>query len=67
MFDFLLLKVKPFLSQNDLEKAIHAFISSHIDDCNALYDGINQGFLYAGLLTNTRSHSHITPGLYSLH
>ena len=36
----LLAKVKPFLSQQDLEKAIHSFISSRLDYCNALYVGL---------------------------
>lgn len=30
----LLAKVKPFLSQQDLERAILAFISSRLDHCN---------------------------------
>ena len=38
----LLAKVKPPLSRQDLEKAIHAFISSRLDYCNALYVGLSQ-------------------------
>lgn len=65
----LLAKVKPLVCQKDLEKAMHAFISSLIDYCNALCVGINQSSLNqpqlvqnaaARLLTNTRRHSHIT-------
>lgn len=61
----LLSKVKPFLSRADLEKAIHAFISSRIDYCNALYVGVHQTGLHrlqlvqnaaARLLTNGRKH-----------
>lgn len=72
----LLSKVKPFLSRNDLEMAIHAFISSRLDYCNSLYFGIKQSSLSrlqlvqnvaARLLTNTSRYSHITPVLCSLH
>lgn len=72
----LLSKVKPFLSRADFEKVIHAFISSRIDYCNALYTGLNQSSLNrlqlvqnaaARLLTNTSKRSHITPVLRSLH
>ncbi|KAI2645342.1 hypothetical protein H4Q32_028855 [Labeo rohita] len=72
----LLSKVKPFLSRADLEKAVHAFISSRIDYCNALYTGLNQSLLNrlqlvqnaaARLLSNTSKRSHISPVLRSLH
>ena len=72
----LLNKVKPFLSRQDLETAIHAFISSRLDYCNALYTGVKQSSLSrlqlvqntaARLLTGTSRFSHITPVLYSLH
>uniref|UniRef100_A0A8C1UC21 Reverse transcriptase domain-containing protein n=1 Tax=Cyprinus carpio TaxID=7962 RepID=A0A8C1UC21_CYPCA len=72
----LLAKVKPFLNCSDLEKAIHAFISSRLDYCNALYVGISQSSLRrlqlvqnaaARLLTNTCKREHITPILSSLH
>ncbi|KAI5622551.1 hypothetical protein C0J50_18152, partial [Silurus asotus] len=72
----LLSKVKSFLSQADLEKAIHAFISLRIDYCNALYTGLNKSLLNrlqmvqnaaALLLSNTSKCSHITPVLHSLH
>jgi len=71
-----LAKVKPFLSRSDLEKTIHAFISSRLDYCNALYIGLNQASLHrlqlvqnaaARFLTNTRKYDHITPVLLSLH
>ncbi len=69
----LLDKAKPFLNRSDLEKAIHAFISSRLDYCNV---GVSQSSLNrlqlvqnaaARLLTNTRKHEHITPIVYSLH
>nr|XP_061839065.1 uncharacterized protein LOC133621161 isoform X1 [Nerophis lumbriciformis]XP_061839075.1 uncharacterized protein LOC133621161 isoform X1 [Nerophis lumbriciformis] len=69
-------KVKPLLSRHDLEKLIHAFISTRLDYCNALYVGISQASLArlqlvqnsaARLLTQTRRREHITPILASLH
>ncbi len=72
----LLAKVKPFLSHQDLEKAIHAFISSRLDYCNALYVGLNQSLISrlqlvqntaARFLTGTSRREHITPVLSSLH
>ncbi len=69
----LLDKAKPFLNRSDLEKAIHAFISSRLDYCNV---GVSQSSLNrlqlvqnaaARLLTNTRKHEHIAPIVYSLH
>lgn len=72
----LLAKVKPFLNRHDLEKVIHAFISSRLDYCNALYVGLSQGSIArlqlvqnaaARFLTNTPKRVHITPVLYSLH
>ncbi|KAL0163779.1 hypothetical protein M9458_039532, partial [Cirrhinus mrigala] len=72
----LLSKVKPFLSRADLKKAVHAFISSRLDYCNALYTGLNQSLLNrlqlvrnaaARLLSNTSKRSHISPVLRSLH
>uniref|UniRef100_A0A3Q3J5H2 Reverse transcriptase domain-containing protein n=1 Tax=Monopterus albus TaxID=43700 RepID=A0A3Q3J5H2_MONAL len=72
----LLMKVKPFLSYADLEKAIHAFIILRLDYCNALYVGISQSLLRklqlvqnaaAQLLSNTPKFAHITPVLRSLH
>ena len=65
-----------FLSRHDLEKAIHALISSRLDYCNALYVGVSQTSLSrlqlvqnaaARLLTNTNRRMHITPVLNSLH
>lgn len=62
-------KVKPFLSGDELQKAIHAFISSRLNYYNALYFALNQTLLLrlrliqnaaARLLTSTRKHIHIT-------
>ena len=65
-----------FLCRHDLEKAIHALISSRLDYCNALYVSVNQSSLSrlqlvqnaaARLLTNTNRRVHITPVLNSLY
>ena len=72
----LLAKVKSFLSRQDLETAIHAFISSRLDYCNALYVGLSQSSISrlqlvqnaaARFLTGTSRREHITPVLSSLH
>lgn len=69
-------KIKPFLSQKDLEKVIHAFIVSRLDYCNSLYYGIQNKVLdrlqmvqnaSARLLTGTRKSDHITQVLKALH
>ncbi len=67
--------MKPFLSVQDFERVIHAFISSRLDYCNSLYMGINQASLNrlqmvqnaaARLLTGVRKREHITP-VFALH
>ncbi|KAF7645688.1 hypothetical protein LDENG_00200040, partial [Lucifuga dentata] len=35
-------KIRHFLSPSDLERVIHALISSRLDYCNSLYHGISQ-------------------------
>ena len=71
-----LAKVRPFLTTPDLEKVIHAFISSRLDYCNALYSGISKHNIHrlqliqnaaARLLTRTKRTDHITPVLAALH
>ena len=71
-----LAKVKPFLAQKHFETVIHAFITSRLDYCNALYFGVSQSSLTrlqlvqnvaARLLTGARKREHITPILASLH
>ncbi len=72
----LLSKVKPFLSFNLFEQIVHAFISSRLDYCNALYSGVSHKALSrlqlvqnaaARLLTGAKKREHITPILASLH
>ena len=72
----LLSQIKSVLSFSDFERVIHAFISTRLDYCNALYAGLNKGSIArlqlvqnaaARLLTGTRRREHITPVLASLH
>ena len=69
-------KIRSFVSCTDLEKVIHAFIYSHLDDCNSLHSGLSQKATSrlqqlqnaaARLLTKTRRRDHITPILASLY
>lgn len=70
----LLAKAKLWLSRNDFEKVIHAFISTRLDYCNSLYVGINKQSTsrlqmvqnsVARLLLGVRKREHITPILMS--
>ncbi len=69
-------RLKSTLSFQDLEKVIHAFITSRLDYCNSLYLGLPKSLLArlqmvqnaaARLLTGAKKHDHITPILTSLH
>uniref|UniRef100_A0A8C5AN71 Reverse transcriptase domain-containing protein n=1 Tax=Gadus morhua TaxID=8049 RepID=A0A8C5AN71_GADMO len=71
-----LAKIKPMLQRQHLEIVIHAFVTTRLDYCNALYMGISEASIArlqlvqnaaARLLTNTRKYDHITPILASLH
>lgn len=71
-----LAKVKHFLLQQHFETVIHAFVTTRLDYCNALYMGISKKSLArlqlvqnaaARLLTGSRKREHITPILASLH
>lgn len=68
--------MKLYLRKADLEKVIHAFITSLLDRCNTVYAGIGQSELHclqlvqyaaAHLLSDKKKCEHITPALSSLH
>lgn len=69
-------KLRDFMSVNDLEKLVHAFMSSRIDYCNSLLIGLPKKNIKrlqliqnaaARVLTKTKRHQHISPILMSLH
>ncbi len=66
-------RIRCFVSSQDLEKLVHAFITSRVDYCNGLLPkkSIRQLQLIqnaaARILTRTRKSGHITPVLRSLH
>ena len=69
-------KVKHFLDRASLEQIIHAFITSRLDFCNSLLDGVNGIEINrlqkiqnaaARLITNCPWREHITPALHALH
>ena len=71
-----LAKIKPILQREHFEAVIHAFVTTRLDYCNALYLGVTESSIArlqlvqnaaARLLTNSRKYDHITPILASLH
>ena len=63
-------KIRPFLSQPDAEKIIHAFITCRLDYCNALFTGLPKKAIdrlqliqnsAARLLTKTKKREHTSP------
>jgi len=69
-------KIKKFVNRETLECLVHAFVSSKLDYCNALYVGIPQNQLArlqriqnsaARLLVGAGPRQHITPILRELH
>ena len=69
-------KIRKFLSKDDAEKLIHAFVTSRLDYCNVLFSGLPTTYLNFlqrvqnsadRLLTRTRKFDHIRSTLVSLH
>ncbi len=69
-------RIRCFVSSQDLEKLVHAFITSRVDYCNVLLTGLPKKTIRqlqliqnaaARILTRTRTSEHITPVLRSLH
>ena len=69
-------RIKSLMSQQDLEKLVHAFIFSRLDYCNGMFTGLTKKSIRqlqliqnaaARVLTNTKKIEHITPVLKSLH
>ncbi len=69
-------RIRCFVSSQDLEKLVHAFITSRVDYCNRLLTSFQKKTIRqlqliqndaARILTRTRKSEHITPVLRSLH
>ena len=69
-------RIKGLMSQQDLEKLVHAFIFSRLDYCNGVFTGLSKKSIKqlqliqnaaARVLTKTKKVDHITPVLKSLH
>ena len=69
-------RIRKFLSQEATCTIIHAFITSQIDYCNSLMNGLPENLIKkhkrvqntaARLVFNLRKYDHITPALVTLH
>ncbi|KAL3999372.1 hypothetical protein ACER0C_007143 [Sarotherodon galilaeus] len=69
-------RIRQVLSNDTAEILVHAFVSSRIDYCNALFSGLPKKSFKglqmvqnaaARILTRTGKFEHISPVLYSLH
>lgn len=59
----LISKAKPYIPRKDLEKRIHAFVTSRLVYCNSLYAGLHSALVQNG----TGRFESITPVLSDLH
>ena len=68
--------IRQYLSPQSTQQLVHAFVTSHLDNCNSLLFRLPNNQIYrlqkvqnaaARLVTNSRRSSHITPVLKSLH
>ena len=71
-----LAKIKPVLQRHHFETVIHAFVTTRLDYCNALYMGVSGSSIArlqlvqnaaARLLIGISKYEHISPILASLH
>ena len=69
-------KIRKFISQEDIERVVHAFFSSKLDYCNGLFYGLSSSEIQkfqrlqnsaARLITRAKKSEHITPVLVNLH
>ena len=69
-------RIKKYLSRDSLLKLIHAFITSRLDYCNGLLNGLPNSQIVklqrvqnaaARLVMSLSKYSHISPALYQLH
>ena len=69
-------KIRRYLSHDTAKTIVHAYISSRLDNCNALYYGLPKYLIdrlqlvqnsAARLVIASREHDHITPILRRLH
>ncbi|CAH3198673.1 unnamed protein product [Porites evermanni] len=69
-------KIRRCLSHNTAKTIVHAYLTSRLDYCNALYYGLPKHLIdrlqlgqnsAASLVSASRKHDHITPILRRLH
>ena len=69
-------KIRRYLSYDTAKTIVHAYITSRLDSCKALYYGLPKYLIdrlqpvqnsAARLVTTSRKHDHITPMLRCLH
>ncbi len=67
-----IVRIRSFVCSQDLEKLVHAFITSRVDYCNGLLIGLPKKTIRqlqliqnaaARILTRTRTSEHFTPAL----